>query len=81
MTSFNVWIRDLGNKQEIKGKDLALKHNVLRKIYGPTKEDGVKRIKHKQEIRGNKMDRDAEVRRKRLFKYAGHSLKREEGSA
>lgn len=27
------------------------------------------------------MDRNAEVRRKRLFKYAGHSLKREEGSA
>lgn len=27
------------------------------------------------------MDRDAEVRRKRLFKYAGHSLKREEGYA
>lgn len=27
------------------------------------------------------MDRDAEVRRKRLFKYAGHSLYRQEGSA
>lgn len=54
MTSFNVWIRDLGNKQEIIGKDLALKNKVLRKIYGPTKEDGVKRIKLKQEIRGNK---------------------------
>lgn len=26
------------------------------------------------------MDRNAEVRRTRLFKYAGHSLKREEGS-
>lgn len=27
------------------------------------------------------MDRDAEVRRKRLFQYAGHSLKRQKGSA
>lgn len=54
MTCFNVWIRDLGNKQEIIGKDLALKNKVLGKIYGPTKEDGVKRIKHKQEIRINK---------------------------
>lgn len=54
MTSYNVWIRDLGNKQEIIGKDLALKNKVPRKIYGPTKKDGVKRIKHKQEIRENK---------------------------
>lgn len=33
MTSFNVWIRDLGNKQEIIGKDLALKNKVLRKLW------------------------------------------------
>ncbi|KAL1446641.1 hypothetical protein WDU94_003506 [Cyamophila willieti] len=62
-------------------KLVTFENKVLRKIYGPTLEDGNWRIKHNKEIRDlfNQPDIVSEVKRGRL-RWMGHVIRREETS-
>ncbi|KAI5729084.1 hypothetical protein M8J77_025142 [Diaphorina citri] len=62
-------------------KIITFENKILRKIYGPTLENGIWRIKHNKEIRDlyNQPDIVAEVKRGRL-RWMGHIIRREEES-
>lgn len=77
MYGSETWIL---NKKEEK-KLVVFENKVLRKIFGPTKENGEWRIKHNKEIRDQYRENDvvAHVRSGRL-RWAGHVLRREQGT-
>lgn len=60
---------------------VTFENKILRKIYGPTQEDGFWRIRHNFEIRELYKDPDitAEVKSRRI-RWAGHVLRREHGT-
>ncbi|XP_054277909.1 uncharacterized protein LOC128996544 [Macrosteles quadrilineatus] len=60
---------------------IVFENKILRKIFGPTFENGEWRVKHNRELRELYRDPDivAEVRSRRL-RWAGHVLRKEEGS-
>lgn len=64
-----------------KTKIITFENKILRKIYGPTLEDGIWRIKHNREIRTLYKEPDvvSEVRHNRL-RWAGHVIRRDSES-
>lgn len=72
-----TWI--LNKKEE--RKVLVFENKILRKIFGPTLENGVWRIKHNQEIRQLFKEPDivGEIKSRRL-RWTGHVLRKEENS-
>lgn len=67
--------------KKIEKKIITFENKVLRKIYGPTLEDGIWRMRHNIEIRERYKDPDiiAEVKSRRL-RWFGHISRREEDS-
>lgn len=71
------WILNKKSEKQL----IVFENRVLRKIFGPVLENGEWRIRHNLELREVYKDPDvsAEVRSRRI-RWAGHIMRREEGS-